>query len=237
MNATRALGAILFVVGVGWFLAVPTLLPAAYHGHVHTGHEHAEFAAHPVDPGAQSAEVLVKASENAADASADRSWTAVRVSALQDGNRNALQDAIAGRANATQSSIRDRYRRLAREHPYVHTADEDWVELSVEDVENYTVLRTASVDTAAVTGAVSVSPSDLDGRTRRQVQTLARADGAVLVSGAFVPTPIFVDDGGQIHLVNRIGPAPMPPSLPALVLFLIPGVVLAAVGAYLGVRG
>lgn len=235
MNLTRVLGALLFVVGVGWFLAVPTVLPAAYHGHVHTGHEHAEYAAIPVDPSGQSVDTLVAASANAADAAPERNWTAARNEPLPPAQRDAFQAARDGTANATDAQTRNQYREFAARHPFV-ALDGRWFELDLEESENHTRLVASRVATSHVTRSVGVEPTALPGQAETQASKLVRVDGAVLVSSPAIPTPLYVEHEGDVHLVQRVGPAPAPPPLAALVLFLVPGVVLAVVGAFLGVR-
>lgn len=133
------------VVGLTWLLAVPTVLPAAYHGHVHTGHEHAQFDATPFDPGGQSTAAITAASENTADATPTRSWTAVRNESLPAEFQAAFHAARRNDANSSSADRRDRYRRLASEHRFVADGDR-WYELDVDDAENYTVLHTTAVD-------------------------------------------------------------------------------------------
>lgn len=233
MNPTRVLGALLLVVGVSWFLAVPAILPAAYHGHVHTGHEHAQYAAQPVDAGGQSKAALTAASENAVVVGPNRDWVVAEAGSLTDLEQSAFEDAVSGEANATESPTRDQYRRLAEDHPFVQAESGQWFELALTQTANYTRITATPVETPAVTRAVAGSPGALSGPTGSQAQTLARTDGPVLVSSPSLPTPLYLSRDGDVLRVVHIGDAPEPPSLSAFVLFLLPGAVLALLGGYL----
>jgi hypothetical protein len=235
VKPTRALGALLIVGGLAWFLAVPAILPAAYHGYVHTGHEHAQFAAPSVDPGGQSTADLLASSQHAATHSPDREWTAVRASALEEADRRVLRAAASGDANATDDATRERYRRLEAAHRYVSTPD-GWVALDLVDAANYTTLTARRTDTPTVVRAIAVEPSAFPGAADEQATALVRAEGALLVSAPALPTPLYLAHDDRIHRVGHLGNAPTPPSLPALVLFLVPGVVLALLGVFLAGR-
>lgn len=234
MNPTRALGVLLLVIGVGWFLAVPTVLPAAYHGHVHTGHEHAQYAARPVDPGVQASGTVTGAGKNAVVVDPERNWVVERAASLSELERSAFEDATSGDANTSESPKRDQYRRLVEDHGFVADETGQWFELGLTNSENYTEITASPVDTTQVTRAVAVSPDRLASPTGNQARTLARADGPVLVSSPSLPTPLYLSHGEEVQQVVRVGDAPEPPSIPAFVMFLIPGIVLALLGVYLG---
>lgn len=234
MNPTRALGALLLVVGVSWFLAVPAILPAAYHGHVHTGHEHAQYATNPVNSGGQSAASLTAASENAVVVHPDRDWIVAEAGSLSDIEHSAFEDARAGSANASEeSTTSDQYRRLAEEYRYIRADSGQWFELELTQTANYTRVTASPVDAVVVTRAVAVSPDELSGPTANQAGALARTDDVVLVSSPALPTPLYLASGDDVLRVAHVGDAPEPPSLPAFVLFLLPGAVLALLGVYL----
>lgn len=235
MNPTRVLGALLVVVGIAWFLAVPAVLPAAFHGYVHTGHGHAQFAANSIDPTGQSPDAVLRASQHA-EATADAEHAAaVSIEALSERNRSTVREARSTGVNATATESRARLRRLADSHPYVHTGD-GWLALELEDESRYTVLTATVTDTATVVSAVAVPPSRLADPSAAQTRAIVEADGVVLVSDPHLPKPLYLRVDGTVMQVVRVGDAPSPPSPTALALFLVPGVVFALVGSYLAAR-